>query len=296
MTMQTRNGYGAQALDVNVLGKVLEGSAVLSGCTPSVGANDLEIDVASGSVVVDGTEASVSAQTVTLEGGDPSPRKDVVYVDGTGAAQVAKGVAESPKPSNATGRATYRPSPPDLHATAAAVVAEVWVAAGASDVVSEDVTDRRVVGTVPTPLVDVGYVVADTSNSTPYTQSVTTGFEPQYVEFYGNLHQAAVGSLYYSGSQSGGGDNAISHSEGYAAGSATGDQVVSMVADNSDSSTGHRTYVGDGEVVHLIESSSSGDTLDGRVRANLSSLDSGGFTLEWTANYEAAPVLYRAFR
>jgi hypothetical protein len=343
--MNVANGDGAQALDVNVLASLFEGSAVVSGCEVGPGDNALEVDVTSGTVIVEQSRHSVSAQTVSLSSANSDPRKDLVYVDGSGSVAVAEGIAEPAAPSNATGRDTYRPSPPDLNNTAATPVAEVWIGANASDIATEDVTDRRPSGTLPNALVDalgnfgedeqlssyplanadvsalsnfgsgatfsdyplaaggdtdsavdVGYVVADSSNSTPYTLSVTTGFAPRYVEFYANLHQASVGSTYYSGGNSGGGSNAIAFSEGYATGSASGDQTVSGVGDNSDSTNAHRTYVGTGEVVHLMQTSSAGETLDGRVRTNISSFDSDGFTLEWTANYANAPVLYRAFR
>lgn len=134
-------GYGA--LDHNGLVNRLQFS-VKSGCAVSPGTNDLTVQCDAGEVIHDGNSVSVAAQdNVALAAADGSnPRKDVVYVDGTGTLQVATGTAEAAKPSGQTHRDTYRPAPPDLSATAAVVLAEVWVPAGAVDIAAGDVSDR----------------------------------------------------------------------------------------------------------------------------------------------------------
>lgn len=143
MTDPFQNGFGAQAIDQEAVYRALQGSYVASGCSPSKGANALEVDVASGTINVDNSEVSVSSQTVTLASGDADPRKDIVYLDSTGTANVAAGTAAPAKPSGETRRDTYQPQPVDLSGTAGVVVAEVWVPASASDIASGDISDRR---------------------------------------------------------------------------------------------------------------------------------------------------------
>jgi len=141
---ELNDGDGQQALDVNQLIRRLQ-YAVKNGCAISPGTNDLTVQVAAGAAVFDGSAISVSAQNnVSLAAADPDdPRKDVVYLDGNGTLRVATGIPEPAQPSDQIRRATYRPAPPDLSATDAVVLAEVWVPAGANDIVADDISDRR---------------------------------------------------------------------------------------------------------------------------------------------------------
>lgn len=134
----------AQALDQNEHVDRWQYS-VRTGCTVSPGTNSMTVQCASGEIYHDGTRVSVAAQdNVGLNAADSTnPRKDTVYLDSSGTLQVATGTAESAKPSGNTRFQTYRPAPPDLDSTKATVVAEVWIAAGASDITSSDVRDRR---------------------------------------------------------------------------------------------------------------------------------------------------------
>lgn len=143
--------------------------------------------------------------------------------------------------------------------------------------------------------VDVGTIKVDSTLTAPYTESITTGFEPAYIEFYGNRHTAAVGTEFDSGDNTGE-DNAISKSEGYASGSAASDQAVSSLGAGSNSSNGHLTYVGEGDVVYLITTDGTNSVVNGRGVANIASFDTDGFTLEWTSNYENYTVIYRAYK
>jgi len=136
------DGDGVQALDYNQVADRWQYS-VREGCAVSVGSGALEADVANGSVIHDGDVVSVAGQTVSLEAADTLPRKDVVYVDGGGTVLVATGVAERAQPPGEVRAGTYRPAPQDLSATAAVVLAEVWVAGDASDITSADIRDRR---------------------------------------------------------------------------------------------------------------------------------------------------------
>lgn len=140
----TDDGMGAQALDQNQLARRLQFS-VAEGCAVSPGTNDLTVQVDAGEVIFDGASVSVAAQdNVALTSPDSAdPRKDVVYVDTNGDIQIATGTPEPTQPAGQIRRDTYRPAPPDLAAMNAAVLAEVWVSAQASDIVVDDISDRR---------------------------------------------------------------------------------------------------------------------------------------------------------
>jgi len=143
MSDNIENGYGAQALDVEQLNRRYR-NAVVSGCAVSDGAGALEIDVAGGDAIVAGTRHSVGATTLTLAAADPDdPRKDVVYVDSSGAPAVATGTPAPARPADEIRRDTYSPAPPDLSQTDACVLAEVWIGTGSSDTDSADISDRR---------------------------------------------------------------------------------------------------------------------------------------------------------
>lgn len=144
MTINFEDKDGAQALDQEQFASRWQFS-VQSGCEVSPGTDDMTVQVASGSIFFDGDSVDVAAQdNVPLAASDSTyPRKDVVYLDGNGDLQVATGGAEAAVPTGEVRFKTRRPAPPDLSATAATVVAEVWVPAGASDISSADVRDRR---------------------------------------------------------------------------------------------------------------------------------------------------------
>lgn len=147
MTYNVNDDDGADALDLNQAFDRWQFS-VKSGCAVSINSGTLAqadtLTVASGSVFFDGGGVSVSSQSVQIDAADTSnPRKDVVYVDSSGNAQVAKGSAEAATPGTATRFETYRPAPSDLSATGAVVLAEVWVPAGASSITASDLRDRR---------------------------------------------------------------------------------------------------------------------------------------------------------
>lgn len=139
-----QDGYGLQAQDINQL-FTQSGYYVYNGCSVSPGTNDMTVQVGSGQVVFNENLVSVSAQdNVSLSTANSDPRKDIVYLDGTGSLQVATGTAEPAQPTGQTRRDAYRPAPPALENTDAVVLAEVWVPAGATDITSTDIIDRRV--------------------------------------------------------------------------------------------------------------------------------------------------------
>lgn len=118
---------------------------VIDGCAVSPGTNDLTVQCDAGTVIFDGGAEAVAAQdNVALATADAThPRKDTVWIDGTGTLQVTTGTAEEPVPAGYDHWRAYRPAPPDLSATNAVVLAEVWVPAGATDITAGDIRDRR---------------------------------------------------------------------------------------------------------------------------------------------------------
>jgi len=74
------------------------GTAVLSGCTQTGSGAALEITVATGSVVINGTTISVSQQTKTLDAAT-FDRYDLISVDTSGTVVVTKGTEERRVPA-----------------------------------------------------------------------------------------------------------------------------------------------------------------------------------------------------
>lgn len=156
MPLEFENSFGAAALDQQQTLDREQGFAVIPGTsglgteceatvnTGTLGTGNNALSVASGSVLFDGSVTSVSQQSVDIDAGDSDPRKDVVYIDSNGAAQVKKGSPAS-VPSAAPGERfqTWKPAPYDMHDIDGVVLAVVWVAANASSVTSGDVRDRR---------------------------------------------------------------------------------------------------------------------------------------------------------
>lgn len=138
--------------------------------------------------------------------------------------------------------------------------------------------------------VSVGYFTTSDASVTG------VGFQPKYIEIFATLHQAAFNTEYSSGANTGAGANGCGFSMGVATSGAASDQLVTGYSWNSNSSNGHHSYVGDGEVVYLIHTSSNGTTIDGRTRATISSFDADGFSLSWTAAYTSTQMVYRAYK
>lgn len=138
-------GDGSTALDKNILSAALDGTYWLSGWDATLGTGDLEVDIAAGSGVIDGTDVSTgSTQTIDFTG-DPDasdPRKAVIYVDATGTVQKLLGTPASAEPSAEVRFRTYNPAPPA--SVSGVVVAEMWLAASETVLESADVRDRRV--------------------------------------------------------------------------------------------------------------------------------------------------------
>lgn len=138
-------GDGADALGRNQLSDALDGTYWVSGWDATLGTGDLEVDIAAGEGAINGGDVSTgSTQTVDFTGDvdGTDPRKAVISVDDTGTVQKTLGTAVPAAPTDEVRFRTYDPQPPTN--APGVVVAEVWLAAGATGLVSADVRDRRV--------------------------------------------------------------------------------------------------------------------------------------------------------
>jgi hypothetical protein len=147
MPFSVEDGNGVQALEHNQYQRRMN-NGVHSGCGVSPGTNNLTVKCDSGTAIIDGSSVDVPSQDdVSLSSANGSdPRKDTVYLDASGNLSVKTGVAEPAKPSGKSHADTYQPQPPDMADVTGLVLAEVWIPAGASDIGSSDIRDRRLTG------------------------------------------------------------------------------------------------------------------------------------------------------
>lgn len=145
MTLDINIGDGADALTINQLADALNGTYWIGGWAWSLGSGDYEVDIAPGDGSLDNSSVSTdSTQTVDLgsEVDVNDPRKAVIYVDEVEAVDYAVGDPVAAAPAGETRFRTWDPAPPkDVDGV---VVAEVWLAANASEIVGDDVRSRRV--------------------------------------------------------------------------------------------------------------------------------------------------------
>ena len=145
MVLNIDIGDGADALAQNQYIGALGGTYWIDGWDATLGAGDLEVDIAAGSGTINGGNVSTGAtQTVDFTGDvdGTEPRKAVISVDETGMVQKTIGETTPPKPVGVLRFRTYDPAPPP--AAPGVVVAEVWLDAGVASLESSDVRDRRV--------------------------------------------------------------------------------------------------------------------------------------------------------
>lgn len=109
------------------------GTQVESGCAVSDGGtDDTSVEVASGAVVIDGTEYSISNQTVNLASADPDQsRYDLVVADSSGAKSV-------------TGTASSTPKSPSIP-SGSVLLAIVEMSADSDGVTDSNIHDARVI-------------------------------------------------------------------------------------------------------------------------------------------------------
>lgn len=173
-----QDGEAIHAPGLNAIVNAHEREAILSGCTPSKGSGNWDVDVTSGRVIVNGTEASVSAGTVSLTapGSDADldsgeARVDLVTADNTGTLSATEGTASS---------GDKKPISPDIPA-GEVLIAAVFVDADASSLTSSDISSYRVVrsqtiaASETDDLSDVTHFTSNDASSTNQTVVDVTG-------------------------------------------------------------------------------------------------------------------------
>ena len=146
--MKYENREGIQAANDNRVVEALQGNYVEEGLEVSADGTDMELDVASGTVVQGNEEHGIGATTVTVpDNNEDNPRKDIIYVDDTQSVSIATGASESSEPALEDVDSVFhtaRPSPPSLvNQDGVVVLAEVWVESSATEIESDDLRDRR---------------------------------------------------------------------------------------------------------------------------------------------------------
>lgn len=152
------DGQSLQALDQNQQLLAKHGYGVVTGLAVSInngnlGTGETTLTVASGTILNNGSDSSVSSTSVTIEASDSNPRKDLVVFDTADTSLKAeKGTAQAAEPSGAVRQKAAKPIPPTLDSSVEAVsgsgdpkipLAEVWVPADATAITSSDLFDRR---------------------------------------------------------------------------------------------------------------------------------------------------------
>jgi hypothetical protein len=182
------------SVDLDILAAGLAGMGVVSGCAVTAQASpDMTLAVASGSVKIGSTVASVSAGNVTITAAHATlARFDLVVVNDSGTKSVTAGTASS------------NPSFPAIPASSV-VLAAVYVPAADTTIESNHITDKRVilsgaVGTALTsgrvPYATTGGVLTDDADLTfdSGTNMLTVGrsYFTDYAEFASNNYNRGV--------------------------------------------------------------------------------------------------------
>jgi len=145
MPLEKEIGDAATALSQNQYTDALDGTYWINGWDATLGDGDLEVEIAPGEGAINtGEVETTETQTVDFAGDVDAddPRKAVISVDDTGTVQKTLGNATPASPEGEVRERTVEPSPPTN--APGVVVAEVWIAAAATELVSDDVRDRRV--------------------------------------------------------------------------------------------------------------------------------------------------------
>jgi hypothetical protein len=129
----------------------------------TTGNGDYEVDIAAGEVHLGGSFVSAAQQTIDLSGqvDADDARFALIYRDTNGDAQFDSGSLASRAPSGVDTEQTYQPPAPTLAGTDGTVLALVLLRAGASAVLADDITDRRLPASLSVETVDARTVQAD---------------------------------------------------------------------------------------------------------------------------------------
>lgn len=152
--------------------------------------------------------------------------------------------------------------------------------------------------------VNFGWTSSGTSTG---TTTITTGFEPRYLELYGFRHPTGtlsepLDNEYNSSSPPSGAESPNAYAWSYGAAlpgylnpdGASPKEICAAFA-RADGSADHFSYIGEVRSVHLI-TTTDGSTVDGRGEATVDSFNSDGFDLTWNSAFEDYHVLWRAHR
>lgn len=202
-TLQDRNAV--EALDHNALALALGGNAIKSGVDVTVNSGSLgssdTLSVSSGTVLVDGADVSVGSQSVGIDAPNDTPRKDIVYVDSSGSAVVAKGTAEAKDPPSADWRDSFRPVPPSLSDAPGTPLVEVWVPPDATAIDSDNLQSRRIDSVTALSLASGGdYTSADTAETitAQWTFSSGLSLDAGTISAVNDINAANTGRGYLS--------------------------------------------------------------------------------------------------
>lgn len=126
------------AVDIDILTAGHVGTGVISGCLVTAqGVQDMTVAVAIGTVIVADVPAAVAAGNVTITAAHASlPRKDIVVASNAGVKSAVAGTAAA------------QPLKPAIPANSV-VLAEVYVPALDTAIAPNQITDKRVILTIP---------------------------------------------------------------------------------------------------------------------------------------------------
>lgn len=152
-TQQIRDGY--HALDLTQQIWLSVGYGVVDpdagDCSVSVGSGSLDaadtVNVAAGTVLSDGTELTVTATDIRINSVTDGVRKDLIWVDATGAVQKTEGdprtLTDAEQEAGLTRFQTYSPAVPFPAETPAVVLGVIAVNDTDTDVAAGQIQDRR---------------------------------------------------------------------------------------------------------------------------------------------------------
>lgn len=145
------------------------------------------------------------------------------------------------------------------------------------------------------PKVETGTLEVDTTEEYSYVETVDIGFRPTYIEIDCIYNKNSPGSVYSEDPNAlekfitSGHSHGIGHSSG---------QVVNMSTVSPGFPGGNKSYTDNGKILHIEEEVDAGSgSFDTNItEAQLNSLKTYGFNIEWTYNDVPVTATYKAFR
>lgn len=136
------NGNRIFSNNSNVKDMAFKGYALKSGLAiTGGGVGSMLVNISAGYFWRNGILISYAGGSVAVSTAHPTyPRKDIVYIDSAGVAQIITGTPGIATPIGSTGPNTITPIPPNIPTTDT-VRCEVWVGAGVTGIYNADLTD-----------------------------------------------------------------------------------------------------------------------------------------------------------